>query len=87
MRASLPHYASNPGGPPVSVRPAAISHAALTHDDMVSASKRGKRNFDRSAQELVWILISLLLLLYLTTSYVFWAKIECAWPIFRGLGP
>jgi len=33
--------------------------------------------------QLVWILITLLLLLYLATSYVYWAKIECAWPVFR----
>jgi hypothetical protein len=81
MRVSLQHDASDPT---VSVRHDAVSHATLTHDDMASASKRGKRNSDRPVQELVWILISLLLLLYLATSYVFWAKTEFAWPIFRG---
>ena len=34
-------------------------------------------------RELVWVLISILLLLYLATSYFFWAKIEFAWPISR----
>ncbi|HZR20236.1 MAG TPA: hypothetical protein VFE51_23335 [Verrucomicrobiae bacterium] len=34
-------------------------------------------------RELVWVLISILLSLYAATTYVYWAKIECSWPIFR----
>jgi len=37
----------------------------------------------RFAGQLVWVLISILLLLYLLTSYVYWAKMESTWPIFR----
>jgi hypothetical protein len=34
-------------------------------------------------RELVWVLIAILLSLYIATSYVYWAKTESAWPIFR----
>jgi hypothetical protein len=41
------------------------------------------RGTETDFQQLIWILILLLLLLYLATSYLCWAKIESAWPIFR----
>jgi hypothetical protein len=48
-----------------------------------SPGEQGGQNCDRSVQQLVWVLISILLLLYLAATYVYWAKIESAWPIFR----
>jgi hypothetical protein len=33
----------------------------------------------RFKRELVWVLISILLLLYAVTAYVYWAKSECFW--------
>jgi hypothetical protein len=52
---------------------ATVSGAPLTHNE-ARVSARGKPQADRQFQELVWILIALLFLLYLATSYVFWAK-------------
>jgi hypothetical protein len=46
-------------------------------------SGRCRHKSARLFYQLVWVLITLLLLLYLATSYVYWAKIESAWPIFR----
>ena len=37
----------------------------------------------RLKQELIWVLISILLLLYLAASYLYWAKSGSAWPISR----
>ena len=36
-----------------------------------------------SIRQLVWVLISILLSLYVAASYVYWAKIESVWPILR----
>ena len=71
MRASLLYYTADSRGRKVS------PHAKGSAPNPVSAN--------RAVRELVWILISLLLLLFLATSYIFWAKIESAWPIFRGM--
>jgi hypothetical protein len=38
-------------------------------------------NCPRATQALVWVLISILLLLYLASSYVYWAKVETL-PVF-----
>ena len=35
----------------------------------------------RFAQQLIWVLISILILLYLAASYVYWAKTRSAWPL------
>jgi hypothetical protein len=83
MRASHQRGTSYPSGHIVPFRGDAIARAHLTQNDVGSALKPGNRNYSRPLQQLAWILISLLLLLYLATSYVFWAKIESAWPIFR----
>jgi hypothetical protein len=83
MRAFHQRDTSAPSGHILSFRGDAIGRAPLTQNDVASALKPGNRNYSRPLQELAWILISLLLLLYLATSYVFWAKIESAWPIFR----
>ena len=58
------------------------SRGTVTHDQD-SASDREERAAHRAFCQLVWVLIALWLLLYLGTSYLFWAKIESAWPIFR----
>lgn len=50
---------------------------------LISQSDRNTENRGRHLQGLVWVLVSLLLLLYLAASYVYWAKIESVWPIFR----
>jgi hypothetical protein len=34
----------------------------------------------RFTRELVWVLISILLLLYILTTYVYWAKTGSVWP-------
>jgi hypothetical protein len=41
------------------------------------------RHCEQAFQQLVWVLISILILLELATSYLYWAKIESAWPVFR----
>jgi hypothetical protein len=84
MRASHQGYTHNPIGHNISIQGDAIAEARLTQGRTSSASKHGGGSYSHSLQELVWILISLLLLLYLATSYVFWAKTESAWPIFHG---
>jgi hypothetical protein len=47
------------------------------------ASKPPGWTSDRFAQQLIWVLISILLLLYLAATYVYWAKPEFTWPIPR----
>jgi hypothetical protein len=42
-----------------------------------------KRQHHAFMRELVWVLIAILFSLYVATSYVYWAKTESAWPIFR----
>ena len=44
-------------------------------------SEQHDQDRERSVREVVWVLISILLLLYLVTSYVYWAKIESVWPV------
>lgn len=63
--------------------PIAESSKGLVTHDQDSASDREERALHRAFCQLVWVLIALLLLLYLGTSYLFWAKIESAWPIAR----
>ena len=77
MSANLHHYASNQdqyisilGSGDAPKRPSIQDGADLPS------------TYERFERQLAWVLISILLLLYLLTSYVYWAKIECAWPIF-----
>jgi hypothetical protein len=63
-----------------------ISHSASLQSNATAqagppvASKPRIGNRQRSAQELEWLLIWLLLFIYLAGSYLVWAKIEFAWP-------
>jgi len=79
MRATLDRYTS---GPKERTALSRSNTTALAPERQNEVPRAPKRN-DRTTQELVWILISLLLLLYLATEYVFWAKIESTWPVFR----
>jgi hypothetical protein len=76
MRAVLHHYLSDHSGHHLSVEPDANCDRVPDAND--------QRMCGRSVQQLVWILISILLLSYLAASYLLWAKLESAWPIFRG---
>ena len=58
------------------------SNARQSHPEDSTPNAR-KVALRRSFAQLVWVLIALLLLLYLGASYLFWAKTESAWPIFR----
>ena len=69
------HYISDPAR-------TGVSFQDLKQAEIGSASHLKQRN--DALQQLVWILISLLLSLYLATSCIFWAKATSAWPIFRG---
>jgi hypothetical protein len=54
------------------------AQAGRLYDDLLS--KSAIQNHKRSALELEWFLIGLLLLVYLAGSYLFWARIEFVWP-------
>jgi hypothetical protein len=84
MRASHQPYAPDPGGHILQLQGGVVAHSSFIRDDASPASESFETNHSRSLQELAWLLISILLSLYLATSYVFWAKTESAWPIFRG---
>jgi len=43
---------------------------------------RNKKS-DDFVRQLFWVLVTALLFLYAATSYIYWAKIESTWPIFR----
>jgi hypothetical protein len=77
MRAALHNYIADRSSHNLSVGP----------DDNCDtvAYANDQRMCERSVQQLVWILISILLISYLAASYLLWAKIESAWPIFRGV--
>ena len=78
MSANLQHYASNQG-----------EHISIfgSGDTLKKPSTPDRSTLpsmcDRFTRQLAWVLISILFLLYLLTGYVYWAKIESAWPIFR----
>jgi hypothetical protein len=79
MNAGLQQWTANPIRQNVLLKPGAIvqeSHTAQVSDER-------KEGCDRLRRELIWVLISILLLLYLATSYLFVAKIESVWPISR----
>jgi hypothetical protein len=79
MRANLDRYTSGPKEHTVLSLSNTTAQAPARQGHVPWANQQN----DRTTQQLVWILISLLLLLYLATGYVFWAKIESAWPVFR----
>ena len=83
MNASQHHYAANLTGQLISLGSATGANGPLAQHQAASISTQRRRNHARSVRELVWILISILVLLYLATSYIYWAKIESAWPIFH----
>jgi hypothetical protein len=85
MRASPQRYISDPARTKVSFQ--GDAHGDLKQVKLDSVLDRSKKNDSHALQQLVWILISLLLSLYLATSYIFWAKATSAWPIFRGFSP
>jgi hypothetical protein len=79
MNAALQQWPANPTRRNVVVK----SDAVVQERHTAQISDLGKKNFDKQRRELIWLLISILLLLYLATSYLFVAKIESVWPIFR----
>jgi hypothetical protein len=83
MSVKFQHYASIQSGRFPDFGSDAVAKTPLTQGRAASPSKQQGPNCNRSLQELVWVLIPILLCLYLATSYVYWAKIESAWPIFR----
>ena len=85
MSASLHPYAPRPSEHILKAYSDDTADEPLPRPNGTSRSKGANQNRERLLQELVWILISLLLLLYVAASYIYWAKIESAWPIFRGL--
>jgi hypothetical protein len=85
MSASLHQYAPRLSEHILTAYSDARADKSLPRHNRTLRSTGGDQNRERPLQELVWILISLLLLLYVAASYVYWAKIESAWPIFRGL--
>jgi hypothetical protein len=84
MRVSPPQYA--PGLKHLAgwLHRANAAHRRATRQEPSSDSENRDLNLNRTAQQLAWILIWVLISLYLATSYMLWAKIESAWPIFRG---
>ena len=64
---------------------AAIQQRPLIHPngdrETALASDQRELSWNTFTRELIWVLISILLFLHLVTSYLFWAKLESAWPI------
>lgn len=85
MRASPQLYRSHPARTKVYFQ--GDAHGDPKQVKLDSSLDRSERNNSHALQQLVWILISLLLSLYLATSYLFWAKATSAWPIFPGFSP
>jgi len=83
MSAKIQHYASIQNGYLPVFKRDSIAERPLTHDQTISPSTQRNLDRDRFRRELVWLLILIQLLLYLATSYLYWAKTESAWPIFR----
>jgi hypothetical protein len=81
MSANLYQGASNRGEQTSGFPSTDTAKTLLKHDRVIS--EQPGRSCDYSVPELVWVLIWIQILLYLATTYVFWAKIESAWPIFR----
>jgi len=73
MSAKYLHDASPPDPGIPEFRPGRIGKTNLAQHEIHA----------RFTRELVWVLVTILLSLYLATAYVYWAKIESAWPIFR----
>ena len=80
MSANLQHYASH-SSKCISVIPSGDTAKLPPKHTLTSKSR--DQTFSRFMGQLAWVLVYILLLLYLATSYVYWAKIESAWPIFR----
>ena len=83
MSATAHHSLSCPSGSVSFHGPGNGADLRLSEASRIAGSKPTRRNYSRAVQQLVWILILILLLLYLATGYVYWAKLESAWPIFR----
>jgi len=80
MRTAILHNTFTSSRNATAFQPDATAHAGPPPDDVPLASKPGVQSCDRRAQELVWILILFLIFLYVAGSYLFWARVECAWP-------
>jgi hypothetical protein len=78
MRTSILHDTFTATGHSASLQSSPIAQAAPVRDDRVS--KAGMQIGKRSALELAWFLIFLLLFVYFAGSYLFWARIESVWP-------
>jgi hypothetical protein len=80
MNAGLQQGAAHPiGGKAILSSGVVVQEPA----NVALASNQRKQSCERLKQELIWVLISILLFLFLVTSYCFWAKLESAWPIAR----
>ena len=60
-----------------------LDRVARERANVVLASSQRQQSSVRLKQQLIWVLISILLFLFLVTSYCFWAKLASAWPIAR----
>jgi hypothetical protein len=77
MRASILHNSFTATDRSASIQTSTIAQAG--HDDG-SVLKSRIRSHQRSALELEWFLIGLLVFVYLAGSYLFWARIKFVWP-------
>ena len=78
MKTSILHDTFDAAGRSASFQSSPIAQASPADDE--PALKSRIRNHQRSALELEWFLIILLLLVYFAGSYLFWARIEFVWP-------
>jgi len=80
MNAVLQRGSAHPIGGKAVLRSGAVVQERA---NVARASNQRQQSSARLKRELIWVLISILLFLFLVTSYCFRAKLESAWPIAR----